>query len=157
MKRTRQGKKGEGRTEKLASNSPSPRRVSLSRSQSAAMDISGKIPSQMLAVVLTQRGKLELITVPVPEPKSDEALVQIFAAALNRRDYFITQNLYPLIEVLPQGSDRIESIRILSFVRDLFAVGGKNFWIRRLWSSCESGIYENTHMAGKRGTPHLRL
>ena len=32
---------------------------------------------------------------PTPEPRSGEALVAIRAAALNRRDYFITKGLYP--------------------------------------------------------------
>lgn len=53
----------------------------------------------MQAVVLTKRGQIELTNVPIPSPKENEALVKIQAAALNRRDYFITQNLYPLIEV----------------------------------------------------------
>jgi hypothetical protein len=65
---------------------------------------SGSKNIMMQAVVLTERGKIELTSVPVPEPKENEALVKIFAAALNRRDYFITQNLYPLIEVFSLDS-----------------------------------------------------
>jgi NADPH:quinone reductase-like Zn-dependent oxidoreductase len=49
---------------------------------------------------------LRLDDVPVPEPAPGEALVRIEAAALNRRDVFITQGLYPGIS-LPKtlGSD----------------------------------------------------
>ncbi len=44
--------------------------------------------------------------VPDPEPKPGEVVVQLRAAALNRRDFFITQGLYPGIQ-LPAilGSD----------------------------------------------------
>jgi zinc-binding alcohol dehydrogenase/oxidoreductase len=38
---------------------------------------------------------LRIDDVPVPEPRNGEALVAIRAAALNRRDVFITQGLYP--------------------------------------------------------------
>ena len=49
---------------------------------------------------------LQLDDVPAPQPAGGEALVRIHAAALNRRDVFITQGLYPGI-VLPKtlGSD----------------------------------------------------
>jgi zinc-binding alcohol dehydrogenase/oxidoreductase len=49
---------------------------------------------------------LRLDDVAIPEPVAGEALVRIRAAALNHRDVFITQGLYPRIE-LPKilGSD----------------------------------------------------
>lgn len=40
---------------------------------------------------------LNLITVPAPTPRPDEVLVRITAAALNHRDLYIRQNLYPAI------------------------------------------------------------
>ncbi|MCJ1457506.1 hypothetical protein MMC28_007874 [Mycoblastus sanguinarius] len=40
---------------------------------------------------------LTLSTVPTPTPKSDELLLQIKTAALNHRDLYIRQNLYPSI------------------------------------------------------------
>ncbi|KAF7447162.1 Qor NADPH:quinone reductase [Pyrenophora tritici-repentis] len=38
---------------------------------------------------------LEKITVPEPTPKDDEAIINLRAAALNHRDLFIRQHLYP--------------------------------------------------------------
>ncbi|KAH7072248.1 hypothetical protein BKA63DRAFT_65692 [Paraphoma chrysanthemicola] len=38
---------------------------------------------------------LEKITIPEPKPKDNEAVVSITAAALNHRDLFIRQHLYP--------------------------------------------------------------
>jgi NADPH:quinone reductase-like Zn-dependent oxidoreductase len=38
---------------------------------------------------------LETITLPKPSPKDDEVVVRISAAALNHRDLFIRQHLYP--------------------------------------------------------------
>ncbi|RMZ71894.1 MFS transporter [Pyrenophora seminiperda CCB06] len=38
---------------------------------------------------------LEKITVPEPKPKDDEAVITLSAAALNHRDLFIRQHLYP--------------------------------------------------------------
>ena len=39
--------------------------------------------------------------ISAPEPKTDEVVVSIKAAALNRRDYWITQGMYP--GMMPQG------------------------------------------------------
>lgn len=40
---------------------------------------------------------LKLATVPTPEPKADEVLVKVTAAALNHRDLFLRQHLYPAL------------------------------------------------------------
>lgn len=63
----------------------------------------------MRAVRLHEIGSprnLRVDEVPVPQPAENEALVRIRAGALNRRDVFITQGLYPKIS-LPRtlGSD----------------------------------------------------
>lgn len=63
----------------------------------------------MKAVRLNELGgpeKLHVEEIPDPKPAAGEALVKITRAALNRRDVFITQGLYPGIE-LPKtlGSD----------------------------------------------------
>jgi len=63
----------------------------------------------MSAVRLHEIGgpeKLQIEHVAIPEPGPDEVLVRLRAAAFNRRDVFITQGLYPGIE-LPKtlGSD----------------------------------------------------
>lgn len=63
----------------------------------------------MRAVRLHEIGgprNLRVDDVPLPSPGEDEALVRIAAGALNRRDVFITQGLYPKI-ALPRtlGSD----------------------------------------------------
>jgi NADPH:quinone reductase-like Zn-dependent oxidoreductase len=65
--------------------------------------------SNMRAVRLHEIGgpqNLRIDDVPVPQPGSGETLVRLRAAAFNRRDVFITQGLYPRIE-LPKilGSD----------------------------------------------------
>jgi len=63
----------------------------------------------MRAVRLHEIGgpqNLRIDDVPVPQPGAGEVLVRLRAAALNHRDVFITQGLYPKIE-LPKilGSD----------------------------------------------------
>jgi NADPH:quinone reductase-like Zn-dependent oxidoreductase len=67
---------------------------------------------------------LRIDRLPIPVPGPDEAVVRVHAAALNRRDVFITQGLYPKI-VFPAtlGSDGAGSIHGLgSDVRE-HAVG----------------------------------
>lgn len=50
--------------------------------------------------------------VPRPEPKTGEAIVEIKAAALNRRDLWITQGLYPKIKApIILGSDGAGIVR----------------------------------------------
>ncbi len=52
----------------------------------------------MRAVVLEKIGgpeNLSLQQIPVPEPGPGEVRVKLLASALNRRDYWITQGLYP--------------------------------------------------------------
>lgn len=73
-------------------------------SQEAAINL-----GRMLAIRLNAIGgpaNLVLATVPDPAPAAGEILVRIRAAALNHRDVFITQGLYPGI-ALPRtlGSD----------------------------------------------------
>jgi NADPH:quinone reductase-like Zn-dependent oxidoreductase len=54
----------------------------------------------MKAVVLVAPGEIKLLSdVPVPSVREGEALIRIEASALNRRDYWITQGLYPNIVV----------------------------------------------------------
>jgi NADPH:quinone reductase-like Zn-dependent oxidoreductase len=65
----------------------------------------------MLAVRLHETGGPERLVVediPKPEPAGGEVLVRVRAAALNHRDVFITQGLYPNIE-LPRtlGADGV--------------------------------------------------
>ncbi|MFY9719447.1 MAG: alcohol dehydrogenase catalytic domain-containing protein, partial [Candidatus Cybelea sp.] len=63
----------------------------------------------MLAARLHEIGGpsgLRVDEVPVPQPGDGEVLVRIRAAALNRRDLFITQGLYPNIRLpVTLGSD----------------------------------------------------
>jgi zinc-binding alcohol dehydrogenase/oxidoreductase len=61
------------------------------------------------AVRLNELGgpeKLHVEEIPQPEPAAGEVLIKLERAAFNRRDVFITQNLYPGI-TLPRtlGSD----------------------------------------------------
>ena len=56
----------------------------------------------MKAVRLNELGgpeKLHVEEVPEPKPAAGEALIKVKRAALNRRDVYITQNLYPGIEL----------------------------------------------------------
>lgn len=67
----------------------------------------------MQALVLKQLMQpLELEARDTPEPGPGEVLIQLQAAALNRRDYWITQGKYPGIE-LPKvlGSDGTGTVR----------------------------------------------
>lgn len=60
----------------------------------------------MKALVLTQPKSIEIIDKPRPEPKAGEALVKIKAAALNHRDQWIREGMYPGIEEgVTLGSD----------------------------------------------------
>lgn len=63
----------------------------------------------MRAVRLHEIGgpqNLRIDEIPVPQPASGEAVVRVRAAAFNRRDVFITQGLYPKIELpVILGSD----------------------------------------------------
>lgn len=58
---------------------------------------------------------LNLVTVPTPEAKDGEVLVRVRAAALNHRDLFIRQHLYPAISfttpLLSDGCGIVESQR----------------------------------------------
>src|SRR5207344_3055861 len=48
---------------------------------------------------------LSFETVPDPEPKAGEALVELRAAAVNRRDLLVRQGVYPFPLPLIPGSD----------------------------------------------------
>ncbi|HET6274561.1 MAG TPA: zinc-binding dehydrogenase [Candidatus Cybelea sp.] len=65
--------------------------------------------------------ELKVDTIAVPEIREDEALVRVRAAALNRRDLFITQGLYPQIRLpVTLGSDGAGELAALgSVVADL--------------------------------------
>lgn len=60
------------------------------------------IAGRMKAVRLNELGgpaKLAVAEIPDPQPKPEETLVRVRAAALNHRDVFITQGLYPNISL----------------------------------------------------------
>ncbi len=60
---------------------------------------------------------LRIAEVPVPEIRDDEALIRVRAAALNRRDLFITQGLYAGIRLpVTLGSDGAGEIGALGSV-----------------------------------------
>lgn len=58
---------------------------------------------------------LDLVTIPTPEAKDGEVLVRVRAVALNHRDLFIRQHLYPAISfttpLLSDGCGIVESRR----------------------------------------------
>jgi zinc-binding alcohol dehydrogenase/oxidoreductase len=76
--------------------------------------------SAMRALRLDELGgpeKLRVDDVAVPQIRENEALVRIRAAALNHRDLFITQGLYPNIRLpVTLGSDGAGEIAALSSV-----------------------------------------
>jgi NADPH:quinone reductase-like Zn-dependent oxidoreductase len=54
----------------------------------------------MKAIVLREKGKpIEYSEMPDPEPREGHGIVDLHSAALNHRDVFITQGLYPGIQV----------------------------------------------------------
>ena len=59
----------------------------------------------MQAVVVREGAVLSYETVPDPEPKPAEALVELRAAAVNRRDLLVRQGVYPFPLPLIPGSD----------------------------------------------------
>jgi len=52
----------------------------------------------MQAVVLNRGFEITFSKVPIPKLGPGEALVRVIAAALNRRDYWISKGLYPGIK-----------------------------------------------------------
>jgi NADPH:quinone reductase-like Zn-dependent oxidoreductase len=81
----------------------------------------------MRAVRLNELGgpeKLHVEEIPTPKPGPGEILVRITHAAFNRRDVFITQNLYPGI-VLPRtlGSDGTGTVAALGEGASGFEIG----------------------------------
>jgi zinc-binding alcohol dehydrogenase/oxidoreductase len=62
-------------------------------------------------------GRLRIDDVPMPTLREDEAAVRIVAGALNRRDLFITQGLYPNIRLpVTLGSDGAGTLASLGSV-----------------------------------------
>lgn len=60
--------------------------------------------TKMQAVVLTKDFKMEQVpTKEIPKPTATQVRVQLRACALNRRDYWITQKLYPKVKVWSEG------------------------------------------------------
>lgn len=67
---------------------------------------------------------LRVDEIPVPGIREDEALVRVSAAALNRRDLFITQGLYPNIRLpITLGSDAAGTVASLGAVVSNLEVG----------------------------------
>jgi NADPH:quinone reductase-like Zn-dependent oxidoreductase len=59
----------------------------------------------MEAVQVHEGAVLSYETVPDPEPKAGEAVVELKAAAVNRRDLLVRQGVYPFLLPLIPGSD----------------------------------------------------
>ena len=60
----------------------------------------------LAARMLELKSAVQLTDVPPPVPKAGEAIVRLQAAALNRRDFWITKGLYPNVRVpATLGSD----------------------------------------------------
>ena len=59
----------------------------------------------MEAVLVREGAVLSYETVPDPEPKAGEAVVELKAAAVNRRDLLVRQGVYPFPLPLIPGSD----------------------------------------------------
>ena len=83
----------------------------------------------MKAVRLTELGgpdKLHVEEIPDPKPGAGQILIRVTRAAFNRRDVFITQNLYPGI-VLPAtpGSDGCGTIAELGEGVEGFTLGSR--------------------------------
>jgi NADPH:quinone reductase-like Zn-dependent oxidoreductase len=74
----------------------------------------------MIAVRLHELGgpeKLKIDEIGIPEIRENEVLVRVRAAALNRRDLFITQGLYPKLQLpVTLGSDAAGEIARTSAV-----------------------------------------
>jgi zinc-binding alcohol dehydrogenase/oxidoreductase len=67
---------------------------------------------------------LRVDEIPVPGVREDEALVRVSAAALNRRDLYITQGLYPNIRLpITLGSDAGGTVASLGAVVSNLEVG----------------------------------
>lgn len=81
----------------------------------------------MRAIRLTELGgprNLRVDEIAVPAVRDDEALVRVRAAALNRRDLFVTQGLYPNIRLpVTLGSDGAGEIAQLGGVVSDLGVG----------------------------------
>lgn len=67
---------------------------------------------------------LRVDEIPIPSIREDEALVRVCAAALNRRDLFITQGLYPNIRLpITLGSDGAGTVASLGALVSNLEVG----------------------------------
>lgn len=68
----------------------------------------------MQALVLQDNGSLLCQEWPTPQPQAGEVLLQIHAAALNRRDLWITKGMYPgLTPPVVLGSDGVGTVTAL--------------------------------------------
>jgi NADPH:quinone reductase-like Zn-dependent oxidoreductase len=73
---------------------------------SRTRSLSGILERMEALVLKAVTAPLALVERPDPRPGADEALVALRAAALNRRDFWITRGLYPGIQVpIVLGSD----------------------------------------------------
>ena len=61
-----------------------------------------RLPKTMQAVVADGSGGLKLVERPLPKPGSDEVLVKVAAAGINRPDVLQSTGLYPP----PPGASR---------------------------------------------------
>lgn len=105
----------------------------------------------MKALVLPAiKSEVELRDLPTPEPGAQEALVQIKAAALNRRDYWITQGLYPkIITPVVLGSDGAGTIESLGSSHPHWKSGDEVvIYPAREWGSDESAQSESFTVLG---------
>lgn len=55
----------------------------------------------MQGLLFNENYELEVKSdLPVPKPGKNQALIKILAVSLNRRDFWITQGLYPNLKVI---------------------------------------------------------
>jgi NADPH:quinone reductase-like Zn-dependent oxidoreductase len=55
----------------------------------------------MQGLLFNENYELEVKSdLPIPKPGKNQALIKILAVSLNRRDFWITQGLYPNLKVI---------------------------------------------------------
>lgn len=65
----------------------------------------------MKALVISSDKRIDIVEKPIPVPKSEELLIRVSAVALNKRDKFISQGLYPGIQFgSTLGSDGVGEV-----------------------------------------------
>ncbi len=105
----------------------------------------------MKALVLPAiKSEVEFQDLPTPEPGNDQALVRIKAAALNRRDYWITQGLYPqIVTPVVLGSDGAGTVEKLGSSLPQWNVGDEVvIYPARNWGTDESAQSESFTVLG---------